>query len=278
MARYLPEWNRLGRISAALNLVALPGGASYSVTLRDPASELPLNEASKAELTRLLTALSVSADRVLVVSQSIIDWRDPNALHGPDGAEWGDNYRNLTPPIRPANGPFTSIRELRLVRGIDPHLFARLDSLARIFPEGPVNVNAAPGPVLRALPGLDEEAVGALLGGRSVGDRIRSLLDLESRASATSRGSIERSFARLAPSVSFEPTDSTTRPSVLESPTQANSRQERHGTNWQLCSAGAAPVERRVTCSCGVQDLKVGSQRHVGAEDAGLPASRDRSV
>ena len=205
MAGFLPEWNRLSRISAALNRVRLPDGSSYSVTFRDPTAKLPLNGASETELARLLTALGVRTDRVLVVSQSIMDWRDPDGLHRPDGAEWDDYYRNLSSPVHPANGPFTSLAELRLVRGIDPQLSARLDSLLRVFPEGPVNLNAAPAPVLRALPGLDEEAVGAILGGRSAGAPIRSLLDLESRVSATSRGAIERSFDKLAPTVSFEP-------------------------------------------------------------------------
>lgn len=58
----------------------------------------------------------------LDVAAAIADWRDPDSLPGPGGAE-ADFYTSRNPPGLPRNGPFQTMRELLMVRGVTPALF-----------------------------------------------------------------------------------------------------------------------------------------------------------
>jgi DNA uptake protein ComE-like DNA-binding protein len=49
----------------------------------------------------------------------IVDWRDNDNAVTPGGAE-AEYYSSLSPPYLPRNGPFQSLRELLMVRGITP--------------------------------------------------------------------------------------------------------------------------------------------------------------
>ncbi|HEX2090791.1 MAG TPA: helix-hairpin-helix domain-containing protein, partial [Longimicrobiaceae bacterium] len=66
--------------------------------------------------------------------------------------------RLATPyPIR--NGPLLSVRELLLVNGMTPELFAEVEPYVAVLParELRINVNAAPVEVLAAVPGFSPE-------------------------------------------------------------------------------------------------------------------------
>jgi general secretion pathway protein K len=81
------------------------------------------------DLSGKLNISSASEDALMLLPdiheeqvQSIIDWRDGDKNTRPGGAEQG-YYQNLDFPYEVANAPFTSIYELRLVRGIDDETF-----------------------------------------------------------------------------------------------------------------------------------------------------------
>jgi DNA uptake protein ComE-like DNA-binding protein len=84
------------------------GGVIYGVA--DEESRLNVNYASADELSKLegMTPDIVAA---------LIDWRDSDNQVTPAGAE-ADYYAALTPPYQPRNGPFQTIRELMMVRGL----------------------------------------------------------------------------------------------------------------------------------------------------------------
>jgi competence ComEA-like helix-hairpin-helix protein len=88
------------------------GGVIYGVS--DEESRLNLNVASAEELGKLdrLTPELVAA---------ISDWRDEDNMTTAGGAEV-DYYASLAPPYQPRNGPFETIRELLMVRGVSPEL------------------------------------------------------------------------------------------------------------------------------------------------------------
>jgi type II secretory pathway component PulK len=78
--------------------------------LVDEASKLNLNTVTRAmleELPRMTSELAAA----------IVDWRDANSEATEGGAE-DDVYQRLNPPYRCKNGPFDSVEELRLVRGM----------------------------------------------------------------------------------------------------------------------------------------------------------------
>ena len=81
----------------------------------DEGSRLNVNVATTNELAQLrgMTPDIVSA---------ILDWRDADNAVTPGGAE-AEYYSTLKPPGLPRNGPFLTIGELMMVRGITPELF-----------------------------------------------------------------------------------------------------------------------------------------------------------
>ncbi len=86
------------------------GEQIYGVT--DEESRLNINVADTTELTKIV---GLTPD----IAAAIVDWRDQDNTVTPGGAE-ADYYASLNPPYRPRNGPFPTVRELLMVRGIFP--------------------------------------------------------------------------------------------------------------------------------------------------------------
>jgi general secretion pathway protein K len=95
-------------------------------------------------------------------AEAVLDWQDPDdTVTGATGAE-DSFYLGMQPSRLAANRPFTSIDELRQVRGFeDPESFEALRKYVSALPAfAPVNVNTADLPVLTAIaPNLDLPAV-----------------------------------------------------------------------------------------------------------------------
>jgi len=82
----------------------------FSVQVVDEASKLNINTATKEQLLGLLGMTEDVAD-------AIIDWRDSDDTPSSTGVESG-YYENLSFGYRIRNGPFRTIRELLLVKGV----------------------------------------------------------------------------------------------------------------------------------------------------------------
>ncbi len=89
-----------------------PGPVVYGVS--DEESHLDVNVADTSELTKIV---GLTPD----IAAAIVDWRDEDNAVTPGGAE-ADYYASLNPPCRPRNGPFPTVRELLMVRGMTPTL------------------------------------------------------------------------------------------------------------------------------------------------------------
>jgi general secretion pathway protein K len=104
-----------------------------------------------AALPRLLRLLDLDP----ALADAIADWTDPDDDPRPLGAE-RDWYRARTPPYVPRNGPFATVAELALVRGIDAAILTRLRPYVTVAGEHAVNPNTASREVLLAV--LDDPA------------------------------------------------------------------------------------------------------------------------
>ncbi|HEX5636216.1 MAG TPA: type II secretion system minor pseudopilin GspK, partial [Gammaproteobacteria bacterium] len=106
--------------------------------------------------TRLLSAVDVPS----ASADTVIDWLDEDMQTTPPGGAEDDWYIGLTPPYRAANGPVTSISELRMVKGFEPtetraNTLQPFDKIAPYICALPVstaiNINTAPDKVLKSL-------------------------------------------------------------------------------------------------------------------------------
>lgn len=147
-------------------------GVPVVATLLDSRARVHLNRATRRELVDLLTALGVGRGRAQRLTAAVLDWRDPDTRRRPGGAERRD-YAALGLPVRPRDGPFPSVGELKQVRGFAGRLFGRVRPYLTVIGDGRVNVNSAPAPVLAVLPVLDPEA-GRVLVERRRGDPFSS--------------------------------------------------------------------------------------------------------
>lgn len=89
------------------------------------------------------------------VLDAILDWLDPDDRQRADGAE-APYYGALDRPYDIKNGPFDSLSELRLVKGMTEQVFERLSPFVTVYPRAPngitpVNINTADPLVLQAL-------------------------------------------------------------------------------------------------------------------------------
>ena len=184
------------RIDPSTHLNVPLGGGSYSVTLSDEESKIPLNRATDPVLRRLFVNSGVTDGRLLsTIVDSIQDWRDQDSLRRESGAE-DDYYLSLPTPYRAKNADFEVIDEVLLVKGMTPEILygnianpqrrAELGSqlpwerrlgpgehlgVARylsVFGSGQVNVKTASAEVLMAL-GLAPAETKAILDRRALG-------------------------------------------------------------------------------------------------------------
>lgn len=86
----------------------------FTVRVLDESGKLDINGATKQQLMAL-------PDMEEPIADAILDWRDENSRPSDQGVETG-YYRNLTFPYECRNGPFRTIRELLLVKGVTEDL------------------------------------------------------------------------------------------------------------------------------------------------------------
>jgi len=150
----------------AQGLPVLPvEGGAIKVSIEDAQGRFNLNNlvlnnqpspVDVAIFQRLL--VQVKLDPFL--ANAVVDWIDTDSnVTSPGGAEDVD-YLTLKTPYRAANQPFTSVEELRLVKGFDAKAVLALAPFVTVLPAGArtaINVNTAPPEVLAALANRDLE-------------------------------------------------------------------------------------------------------------------------
>ena len=87
----------------------------FTVRVIDESSKLDINTATKEQLLGL-------PDMVEEIADAIIDWRDEDDVPNGAGVESG-YYESLTYGYMARNGPFTTLRELLLVKDVTEELF-----------------------------------------------------------------------------------------------------------------------------------------------------------
>jgi general secretion pathway protein K len=143
-----------------------PGHFTYRIS--DEEARLNLNTSPPERIDRLLQGLGLDKSARDSLVDSLQDWRDPNEEHRLNGAESDDYYLKLPVPYRARNANLESVTELLQIRGVTPALFhgaktnPGLAEYVTVKSQGPVNLNTASAPVLRAMGLADAEIVEVL--------------------------------------------------------------------------------------------------------------------
>jgi general secretion pathway protein K len=120
---------------------------------------ISLNGAQESLLTDLFVhGGGVAPEQAQMLAQRVIDWRDPDGIAMPKGAE-DDAYAAAGSRYRTRGGRFQSPEDLLQVLGVDYGLYVRIASLVTVESRlSSVDASAAPEEVLRVLAGGDAAA------------------------------------------------------------------------------------------------------------------------
>ncbi|MCI0432567.1 MAG: general secretion pathway protein GspK [Gemmatimonadetes bacterium] len=202
----LHETIATGRLDQLQHDTIILGEARYTVRIVDAGALLNLNRAGEEQLRRFLGALRVDWSDADRIAQSVADWRDADDLHRARGAERG-HYLAARLPALPRNGPFETTAELRFVMGMTPAIFERVRPWITLEGPGLIDVNTAPEPVLRSLPGITQEGAALVLRRRSQGGRFHNTQELSDALSPIARQAFLAEMAGFLRLAAFDVTE-----------------------------------------------------------------------
>ena len=147
--------------------VWIENDARVAVSAVDESGRIDLNAATEPILKNLLKATGgVDDDTAAHIVDAVLDWRDPDDLKRPNGAEAAD-YEAAGLKYKPSNAPFETVAELQRVMGMTPELYARIADSLTVHTHMPgVNPLYASRGTLLAFPGATPEMVDLYLAQR----------------------------------------------------------------------------------------------------------------
>ena len=149
-------------------------------------SKIRLSSLSEVQIQSFFSFLLADFETSTKLSQAILDWRDADSIPRPSGAE-RDDYIKAERLALPTNAPFREIEELQDVMGMTPEIYAKAVPYLTTHGVAQVNLNTAPVPVLRALPGMTDATLNMILQLRSQGRRITDVGQIFSNAARGGR-------------------------------------------------------------------------------------------
>lgn len=180
------------------------GDDSYIVKIADETGKIEINaltDRTGVILTNLLVNLGVSLEDAYTIVDSILDWKEAGELVRLHGAK-SDYYMSLPVPYKSKNGPFDTLEELLLVKGMTREiLFGNsktpgLINFVTIFSgDDRINLNAAPREVLVSIPGIAPE----------IADEVIACRDSrEIRSAQEAEALLKNSYVVAAPYIRLE--------------------------------------------------------------------------
>jgi len=138
------------------------------IRITDENSRININFAQQDRLRKLLERAGIKEEEIIVIMDSVTDWKDLDKEHHLSGAE-DDYYESLKESYKAKNGLFDLPEELALVRGMKPeYLFGDgtgttgLLSLITTFGQNAININTVSPEVMEFL-GLNEVEIETIM-------------------------------------------------------------------------------------------------------------------
>ncbi|HEX6833069.1 MAG TPA: hypothetical protein VF132_06000 [Rudaea sp.] len=132
-------------------------GAHIRIEITDETGKIDLNTANDQILKQLFLSVGVDEMNAEGLAEAIMDWRDPDDLPRPQGAE-AAQYAAAGLPYGPRNGRFQTVAEVQQVFGMNYDLYRKIEPAITISSgTGMPNPAFAPIEALRALPGMTED-------------------------------------------------------------------------------------------------------------------------
>ncbi|MBN8481021.1 MAG: general secretion pathway protein GspK [Xanthomonadales bacterium] len=141
-------------------------GAEVEISITDDSGKIDINSADLVTLKNLFVGAGVDEIRAEELADAIQDWRDPDDLVSPHGAEV-DDYEAVDLPYGPRNAPFETLSELQQVFGMDYETYMKVEPAITMYSgRGTPSAAYAPLEALMAIPGMTPEYAQQIIDGR----------------------------------------------------------------------------------------------------------------
>lgn len=150
----------------------------------DLGTKLNINNISEQEIRQLIAYTMGDFVEADYLAQAIMDWRDVDELARARGGE-RDEYLKADMLRLPPNQNFRDIEELLDVKGMTREVYDVISPYLTTIGTAQVNLNTAPVPVLRVLPGMTDEIIARILAARSRGQRIANVNEVMPQVNRT---------------------------------------------------------------------------------------------
>jgi len=169
------------------------GYGKFTWKMKDLERRANINTADSVMLEQAMRLVGVDAGDSGAITDSILDWIDPDTNPHVNGTE-SNYYESLDPPYKAKDGLMDDLSELLLVRGVTPEIYglegaippppppefrdeigfdappvqrATLKQLFTPLSSGQININTAPTEVLQLVPFIDENVAQRIIWCRS---------------------------------------------------------------------------------------------------------------
>ncbi|MEQ1636939.1 MAG: type II secretion system protein GspK [Methylococcales bacterium] len=137
--------------------------ARIRIRITDESGKIDINYAEPQTLRGAFGTLGLEEEPLNALIAAIIDWRDPDDIQGPNGAE-KEQYQKAGLKFSPPNKPFDSVEELQMVMGMKPEFYKQVEPLLTVFSNSKdVNPAKAAREVLLTFPNVTPEMVDAYI-------------------------------------------------------------------------------------------------------------------
>jgi general secretion pathway protein K len=190
-------------------------GTRARISIQDELGRIDINHADGTLLVSLFPSVGLDEHAAGSMVDKVLDWRDSSPLKRLNGAKAKD-YRLAGYDYRPRSGPFQSLDELKLIIGMTPELFRRVEPAITVYSGHPfIDSNIAPREALLALPNMDTGKVASIIAARDQqAARAAASAMLIGRAFSI-RAEIERSSHVIAQEAVIRLTGAPTQPYLL---------------------------------------------------------------
>jgi len=140
--------------------------ALVHVELTDESGKIDINSAGDDILQQLFISQGMALDQAAQLSDAIQDWRDPDDIARPHGAEQSE-YKSAGLSYVPRNAPYQTVSEVQQVLGMNYEIYSRIEPAITIYAGGAEpNAAYANKQALMALPGMTSELADQIIAQR----------------------------------------------------------------------------------------------------------------
>ena len=208
--RSAATWNAVDSVLADSRDVR---GAGCDLTVRAAGAALDVNAAGAEQLRAVFRASGARAGQADSLTDAVLDWRDPDDIARPNGAE--SDWYTARDQLRPRNAGIADVAEFGRIRGMSE--VSGIDIILSVEP-GRVPLARAPLAVIASLPGFGDEAVARVAEMRLRGQPPSELLAFAALLSREARAALLARYPELVALVATEPDAWIVRSRATEGP------------------------------------------------------------